>query len=217
MVHTYVNKKDKLYRYYVCVKAHQRGWAQCETRSVSAPALENAVLEQLRGIARNPVMLREVLRRLDDYRQKDSGEIERERTDIESELRKIAQEMKATVSLVGKSGPAAELATDRLAELQDRVSHLNNRLAELRQQGAALDVEGVDTQDVEAALHEFDSLWDQLSSWEQERFIRTVVEHVRYDGKTGTVTLGFRSRGIKEFCSWAPTLTEKYEHTKQPS
>ena len=217
MVHTYVNKKDRLYRYYVCVKAHQRGWAQCETRSVSAPALENAVLEQLRGIARNPVMLGEVLRQLKEHRQKDSAEIERERTDIEKELKKIALEMKATVSMVGKPGPAADLATDRLAELQDRVSHLNNRLAELRQQGAAIEAEGVDTQEVEAALHEFDSLWEQLSAWEQERFIRTLVEHVRYDGKTGTVTLGFRSRGIKEFCSWAPALTEKHEHAKQHS
>jgi site-specific DNA recombinase len=125
--------------------------------------------------------------------------------------------MKATVSMVPKGGPAAELATDRLAELQDRVAHLNGRLADLRQQLAAIEAEGTDSQDVEAALHEFDSLWEQLSSWEQERFIRTLVEHVRYDGTTGTVTLGFRSRGIKEFCSWAPALTEKYEHTKQPS
>ena len=62
MIHTYVQKKDRLYRYYVCVKAHQRGWAQCETRCVSAPALENAVVEQLRGIGRNPTMLRKVLR-----------------------------------------------------------------------------------------------------------------------------------------------------------
>ena len=54
MIHTYVQKKTGLYRYYVCVKAHQRGWAQCETRCVSAPALENAVLEQLRGIGAQP-------------------------------------------------------------------------------------------------------------------------------------------------------------------
>src|SRR3984893_18474118 len=106
MVHTYVNKKDKLYRYYVCVKAHQRGWAQCETRSVSAPALENAVVEQLRGIGRNPGMLHEVLRQIADHRQRDSAEIEREKTDIERQLKKIAQEMKATVSVAGKAGPA---------------------------------------------------------------------------------------------------------------
>jgi site-specific DNA recombinase len=51
MIHTYVQKKNRAYRYYVCVKAHQRGWAQCETRCVSAPALESAVLEQIRGIS----------------------------------------------------------------------------------------------------------------------------------------------------------------------
>src|ERR1700736_3181513 len=83
MVHTYVNKKDKLYRYYVCVKAHQRGWAQCETRSVSAPALENAVLEQLRGIGHNPAMKLEVLRQLAEHRRKESRAIESEKTDIE--------------------------------------------------------------------------------------------------------------------------------------
>ena len=217
MVHTYVNKKDRLYRYYVCVKAHQRGWAQCETRSVSAPALENAVLEQLRGIGRNPTMLGEVLRQLAEHRRSESAEIETEKTDIERELKKIAQKMKEAVSVAGGVGPSAELATGRLAELQDRVSYLSSRLVELRQQFAAIEADGIDSQDVETALHDFDPLWEQLSTWEQERFIRTLVEHVRYDGTTGTVTLGFRSRGIKEFCGWAPALQEKHEHATQRS
>jgi site-specific DNA recombinase len=208
MVHTYVSKKNRLYRYYVCVKAHQRGWAQCETRSVSAPALENAVLEQLRGIGRNPNMLTEVLRQIADDQQKDSAEIVRERTDLERELKKITEQMKQTVSVVGTAGPAADLATDRLADLQDRVSPLNSRLAELRQQLAGIEAEGVDREDVEASLHQFDPVWEQLCTWEQERFIRTLVEHVRYDGRTGTVTLGFRSRGIKDLCNlWAPSVT----------
>jgi site-specific DNA recombinase len=215
MVHTYVSKKNKLYRYYVCVKAHQRGWAQCETRSVSAPALEDAVLEKLRGVARNPAMLREVLQQLNEHRQKDLAEIESERTDIERELKKMAQGMKTTVSMFGKAGPQADLATDRLAELQDRISHLNSRLTELRQHGAAIEAKGVDATDVEEALHEFESLWDQLSTWEKERFIRALVENVRYDGKTGMVTVGFRSRGIKDVGTSVPALAEKYEHTSQ--
>jgi site-specific DNA recombinase len=212
MIHTYVNKKDRLYRYYVCVKAHQRGWAQCETRSVSAPALENAVVEQLRGIGRNPTVLREVVRKLAEHRHKESAEISGEKTDIEKELRIVAQEMKETVSLAGSAGSSGDIATARLAELQDRVSRLGSRLADLRRQLAAIEAEGVDATDLEAALHDFDPLWDQLSTWEQERFIRTLVEHVRYDGKTGTVTLGFRSRGIRELCSQGVP-----DHAKQHS
>jgi len=197
----------------VCVKAHQRGWAQCETRSVSAPALENAVVEQLRGIGHNPAMLREVLRQLAGHRDREAAEIDREKADVEKELKMIAQEMKETVTVAGADS-SSELATRRLAELQDRVSHLGSRSADLRQQSAAIEVDGIDTQGAEAAFHEFDPLWEQLSTWEQERFIRTLVERVSYDGKTGTVTLGFRSRGIKDLCHWAP---EKHELAIQRS
>jgi site-specific DNA recombinase len=215
MIHSYVNKENKVYRYYVCIKAHQRGWAQCETRSVSAPALENAVVEQLRGIARNPTVLREVLRQIADHRQKDSAGMEREKADIEREIKKIAQEITQTVSLVGEPGPVAELATSRLAENHEKISHLNSRYAELRQQLAAIEGGGLNPMEVEAALHDFDPLWEQLSTWEQERFIRTLVENVGYDGRTGTVTVGFRSQGIKDLCNWAPALMEKHEHAKR--
>ena len=54
--------------------------------------------------------------------------------------------------------------------------------------------------------------------WEQERFIHTLVEQVRYDGKTGTVTVGFRSRGIRDLCNWAPAPKNGgYEHANQRS
>jgi site-specific DNA recombinase len=214
MIHTYVNKKDRLYRYYVCVKAHQRGWTQCETRSVSAPTIENAVVEQLRGIGHNPALMREVLKQLADHRHRESAELGREKTDIDKELQSIAQEMKQTVSVAGGDGASADLATRRLAELQDRMTHLTGRLAELREQLAAMEADQVEAQDVETALHEFDPLWEQLSTWERERFVRTLVEQVRYNGKTGMVTLEFRSRGIKELCSLAPSLTEGHEHAE---
>jgi len=136
MTHTYVQKKGKLlYRYYVCINAHQRGWNRCNTRSVSAPELEGAVVDQIRGFAQRPEMLSEVLRRLEEERHQ--GAI---------------------------SNPSA------------------------------------DPGDVRDALLKFDPLWEQLSTSERERFIRVLVKEVRYDGPSGTVTVGFLSEGIKELC-----------------
>jgi site-specific DNA recombinase len=199
MIHSYVSKKNRVYRYYVCVKAHQRGWAQCETRSVSAPALEDAVLDQLRGIGRNPTVLRAVLRQIEEQRQRDVLGIQRERADAELELKRIAQEMSSVVPMAG----TIQSATDRLAELQDRAKYLDNRVPELLSQMARIEAEAADPKEVEAALQEFDPLWEQLSTWEQERFIRALVDQVRYDGKTGTVTVGFRSSGARNLCDWA--------------
>ena len=191
MIHTYVKKKNRVYRYYVCVKAHQRGWAQCETRSVSAPALESAVLDQLRGIGRNPTFCARFSGRSKSTGSRTLRRPSREKADAESELKSVAQEMGGVVSMAGK----AEFATDRLADLQDRVDAPQRPTGRnFSQQLAAIDAEHADPRDVEAALQEFDPLWEQLSTWEQERFIRTLVEQVRYDGKTGTVTLGFRSQ-----------------------
>jgi site-specific DNA recombinase len=134
MTHTYVRKKQTLYRYYVCNTAHQRGYNACETRSVPAPLLERAVVARVGGIAQSPEMLSEVLQWV-EHRRIESGE-----------------------------SPASDPA-----ELQD-------------------------------ALSKFDPLWDQLTTAEQERFIRVLISEIRYDGRTETVTVGFHTEGTKELC-----------------
>ncbi len=50
------------------------------------------------------------------------------------------------------------------------------------------------------ALREFDGLWNHLAPREQEQLIKALVETVSYDGRTGTVTVGFRSAGVKQLC-----------------
>jgi hypothetical protein len=91
MIHTYTKKKNHLYRYYVCVKAHQRGWDKCQTRSVSAQALETAVVEQIRGISRNPAMMGEVLRQLADQDRRGSVESDQNETGTSLTLNKLAE------------------------------------------------------------------------------------------------------------------------------
>jgi site-specific DNA recombinase len=131
MIHTYVQKKMTRYRYYVCAIAHRRGWNKCPTRSVSAPELEGAVVNQLRNFAHDPAILSEVLQRI---------------------------------------------AHDREPNPM------------------------TDPSDVESTLLRFDPLWEQLTLVEQETFIRTLVHHVKYDGTTGEVTIGFHSDGIQQLC-----------------
>jgi site-specific DNA recombinase len=115
MTHTWAQKNGKpLYRYYVCGKAHRQGWQQCETRSVSASALEQAVVEQLAGMA--------------------------------EEVSETANEVR--------------VALDRAA-----------------------------------------TSWRELTDERRQTFIRTVVRRVRYDGRTGQVTIQFDHDAFRE----APT------------
>jgi site-specific DNA recombinase len=135
MTHTYTQKKKALYRYYVCNTAHQRGYSACETRLISAPSIEEAVVAQIRGFAQSPEMLFEVLGRVEQQRRK-SGSLQ-----------------------------------------------------------------VTDPEDLRHALQQFEQLWEQLATSEQEKFIRTLVAEVRYDGRSKMVTVGFHCEGIKQICA----------------
>lgn len=195
MVHTYTQKTpNKLYRYYVCVNAHQKGYNKCQTRSVSAPVIEQAVVDQIRGIAANPEVVGEVVRQLDEQRSAGVDGLEREKRVIEKELQRLGEEIASLVRTTGK------LATDRMAELQDRVLVLERQLREVRHQLAESVGQTVDAASVRKTLREFDSIWSEMTPREQEKFVKTLVERVTYEGATCTVTVGFRTAGIRQLC-----------------
>jgi site-specific DNA recombinase len=50
------------------------------------------------------------------------------------------------------------------------------------------------------ALEAFDPIWKTLNTSEQSRIIRALVERVGYDGRTGKITVTFRSAGFKKLC-----------------
>jgi site-specific DNA recombinase len=51
----------KRYRYYVCSSAQKRGWSTCPSKSLPAGEIEQFVVDQIRCIGRDPVLLQEVL------------------------------------------------------------------------------------------------------------------------------------------------------------
>ncbi len=90
--------------------------------------------------------------------------------------------------------------TDRMAELQERIEVLKGQLRAVQEQLAERADQSADPAGVAQTLREFDGLWEQMKPREQEKFVKTLVEQVSYDGRTGTVTVGFRTGGIQQMC-----------------
>ena len=64
MLHSYTNKGNRRWRYYVCRKVQQHGWTSCPTPSLQAPEIERFVAEQIKGIAASPEMLEATLEQM---------------------------------------------------------------------------------------------------------------------------------------------------------
>jgi site-specific DNA recombinase len=59
----------------------------------------------------------------------------------------------------------------------------------------------VDAAGVKKTLREFEGIWSEMTPREQEKFVKTLVERVTYEGATGMVTVGFRTAGIRQLCT----------------
>ena len=62
MYSTYSANKERRYRYYVCYRSQQKLEGYCTSRAVSAPSVEEAVVESIRRVGVHPDVLAETTR-----------------------------------------------------------------------------------------------------------------------------------------------------------
>jgi site-specific DNA recombinase len=202
MLHTYTSKGPRRYRYYICVRAQQNGWASCATKSISAPAIESAVVQQIRNIGADPRIVARALEKAEQQRLAGIGDLEIERQLAQNELAKLGVELQQLIPVVGLGNQSI---TDRMADLQERIGRTEHRLAGIVHELAALESGRVDQEDLRAALAQFGPVWESLNSREQARIIHSLVQRVVYDGRTNKVTVSFRSAGIRGMCNGGTT------------
>ena len=197
MMHTYTMRKSKRYRYYVCYNAQQQGWQNCETKSVSAQSIETAVLDSIRRIGTDPKLAEAVATAALDQVARQRAALDQELDTQRGSLRRLNQSL---------AREAADTSVDsgarfnRIVALQREIETTERRLAELAEERKSCDQDRINANDLRTTLAEFDSIWSSLIAREQEQLIQLLVAKVGYDGRTGKVTVNFRSAGAKELC-----------------
>jgi len=197
MIHTYTMRKSKRYRYYVCHNAQQKGWNNCETKSVPAQAIESAVLDSIRRLGTDPKLAEavatEALAQVARRRREVDQQSEAQRGDLRQLNQSLAREAADTSVDTGAR-------FERIAALQREIETTERRLAELGTERNNLDRDHINANDLYRTLAEFDAIWASLTTKEQEQMIHLLVAKVGYDGRTGKVTVNFSNQGAKELC-----------------
>lgn len=190
MVHSTSSKGPKRYRYYVCTKAQKRGWYTCPSKSVPAGEMERFVVDQIRGIGRDPAVLAETIRQVRTQGQKAIAELEREQETLERDIARLQKEL-------GPRGTRPGLDAAGAGRERDELHRFEVRLTEVRERQVTLRQELVDEHEVVQALAQFDAAWESLTPHERARIVRLLVERVDYDGQNSTLSVTFRPTAIK--------------------
>ncbi|VTU02514.1 resolvase : Resolvase domain protein OS=Isosphaera pallida (strain ATCC 43644 / DSM 9630 / IS1B) GN=Isop_2455 PE=4 SV=1: Resolvase: Recombinase: Zn_ribbon_recom [Gemmataceae bacterium] len=192
---THTTKGARRYRYYACVAAQNRGRASCPTKSVPAEPIEQFVVDQVRGVGRDPAVLRGVLDQTRALHAERTAELETEERGLTKDL--SAWHREATrLSVQLKPGGDNGGVVGRLAELHDRIGTVDGRVKQVRDQIKSVSAQLVNEGQATRALSAFDPVWGTLTPREQARVVGLLVEAVSFDGRTGAVTVTFRPAGI---------------------
>ena len=188
MYSTYSASKQRRYRYYVCYRSQQKLEGYCTTRAVSAPAVEDAVAEGIHRVGVNPEVLTETVRVARQRLSEALGGVQDQLHAINLNVKNLKSQLARTRNLE----PA------RVAELREQVASGEAHAAELRKEILRLEKQLVDEKDLCKAMGSFQEVWKAMNIEEQRALVGQLVEKVGYDGRTGKVTLSFKSAGVKE-------------------
>jgi site-specific DNA recombinase len=198
MSHKWTAKKNhRRYHYYVCTTAEKQGWDSCPTKSLPAPAIERFVVERIRCIGEDPALVAATIHQAREQNKKRVQELEHERKLLEGELKQLDAQVRKLIGGLAPNSNGAPRTTAKLADLQDRIQANEQRATNIREELIAHSGELVDERDLASALSLFDPVWESLSSPEQTRVMRLLVERIAYDGNNETLAITFRPTGIK--------------------
>ncbi len=194
MIHTHTLKsKNRRYRYYVCTNAQKRGWQNCPTKSVPAQEIERFVIEQIRGIVKDPALVKETLQAARKQALSRIEELEGERAGIEKDIARANTEIRKIAGEVVRNPAAA----DRMADLVGQAQALGKKAADADAEVASTRAGMAGDKEAIQSLENFEPVWDALSPKEQARLVSTLVERVEYDGAKGTVSVTFHPSGLQ--------------------
>src|ERR1035438_2130793 len=166
MMHTYTMRKSKRYRYYVCYNAQQQGWQNCETKSVSAQAIETAVLDSIRRIGTDPKLAEAVAAEALDQMARRRRDLDQE---FDTHRRSLRQSNQALAREAGDTSVDSGARFDRIVGIQKEIETTEHRLTELAAERKACDQDRINANDLRSTLAEFDSIWSSLTTREQEQ------------------------------------------------
>jgi site-specific DNA recombinase len=190
---SYSSSKTRRYRYYVCLRTMQRNGDGCATRAVSAPLVEEAVIESVRRFAAKPEVIEAIARAA---RRRMAEELGRHR----EELKAINVRVRNAKSQLAR---AKNLDAEREAALREAVAASEARAEELRRVVERGERLRFDDKVVRQRMATFDEVWKTMTIQQQAALLRQLIERVGYDARGDKVKVTYNSNGIREFCKEA--------------
>jgi site-specific DNA recombinase len=190
MVHTYAKKGNRLYRYYACNTRMKQGRDACPTPNLPAQEIEDFVVEQIRKLARDPDLVRQVFNEASKQQRAMIPTLESERKRLLKDKQAKGEEIRRLSDAMA-AGKRSSAITERLSELEAVTARIEERVREIDAQLASLQEQAIGPEDVAQKLAEFEGVWGVMHTVEQTQLVQSLIESIKFAGD-GNAKIAFR-------------------------
>jgi site-specific DNA recombinase len=197
MGHMTCRQGGRVYRYYRCRAAMQRGASACPGSRVAAADIEQFVLGKIRDIGKDADVIARAMEAARD-------EFEERKPALVAELQRLGQErqqlegqQQALLDGLGDDAERPKVVVRKLQRLEEEIDGLASEQQRIRTDLAAMKGQALVESDLREALADFDQVWAELFEAEKARIAEIVVEHVEYHAQKGEVAITYRPGGLQ--------------------
>jgi site-specific DNA recombinase len=195
--HNSTGSGNRRYRYYVCQTLQKKGKTACPDGRVSAPEIEQFVVEKIMAIGKDPKLVAKTCRAARMALEKQKTSLAAETKRLDRKIRGLAEERDNLLDAVAKGGKGAKAIRERLAKVDEDLQGRTQAAEEARRKSATTETASIDEDDLSAVLASFTPVWDELFPQERSRVLHLLIEQVTYNAKEGKVQISFRPGGVR--------------------
>jgi site-specific DNA recombinase len=167
----------------------KRGKDACPTPSLPAQEIEDFVVNEIRKVARDPELQRQVFEETVRQQKKLIPKLEKEHKRLQRELQWKREEIRRLVAAIGGRAESSPSLTERIGSIEVAAAGTMARLLEIDNALRAIESK-ISTTEISNALSEFGCLWDVLTRTEQVQLITAIAASISC-GASGEMSIQF--------------------------
>ena len=185
-------RNKELYRYYVCSNRGRKGRDGCTHPRLGAEELEQLVVSRVKARCTDPLLLEEIVARMEVGRVEAMAAITSERERIVADEAKLHAEGRKLMDAIGQdTGTEGKLLAERIGEIEAQLDVLSTERCSLDAQLRGLQNATEQVRATVDILEVFDAVWDEFEAAEKQDLVHLVVKRVVVNEPEGKLDLEF--------------------------
>lgn len=180
-------------RYYSCGRFRNKGSVACSANSVRAEDAEKYVFDKIKRLITNEKVLKDIVKNLNKSRQEVIKPLEKEKTEIENQIKNYTERKKRIFELYEGGKIAKEVLKERLMQIDETIEQLQSNMTDIINKVKINSSDEIPYALVKEMMQDFSKLINNAEKNQRKMFLQLIINKITVgeDRKVESIEIHF--------------------------